>query len=383
MQLKVRLSAALILIAATPAAAEVDFVVHISVDGLRGDLLQELIEDDPASFSHFKKFVTEGATTFNARTDYSHTNTLPNHTTLLTARPVLQPAGQPSSTHHGYSSNGDPPPGETVHNAGNPNLAYVASVFDVAHDHGLSTALYASKPKFVLFEQSYDAAAGALDLIPPDDGTDKIDVYVLDLIDVDDTFVSDLAANHYTYSLVHFTEPDAIGHVFGWGSFFWDVSVAEVDEHLDDLFDLIAVDPVLHDRTVIILSADHGGHGTSHSDETDPRNYTIPFFVWGPGVEAGADLYALNPATRLDPGPGRPDYNATPPPIRNGDGANVALQLLGLGPVPGSTINVAQDLRLSSLPPAIPAIPGWALILVAMSIVGCASWMLALRTQRD
>ena len=33
----------------------------------------------------------------------------------------------------------------------------------------------------------------------------------------------------------------------------------------------------------------------------DPEHYTIPFMVWGPGIEAGADLYALSTGVRSDP----------------------------------------------------------------------------------
>ena len=66
---------------------------------------------------------------------------------------------------------------------------------------------------------------------------------------------------------------------------------------------------------------------------------------------SGADLYALNPDSRLNPGTARPDYSAPVQPIRNGEAANVALKLLGLEPVPGSTINHAQDLALTIPPP--------------------------------
>ncbi|MDX2474843.1 MAG: hypothetical protein QNL91_14175, partial [Candidatus Krumholzibacteria bacterium] len=82
-------------------------------------------------------------------------------------------------------------------------------------------------------------------------------------------------------------------------------------------------------------TTDHGGTAYGHNNAADSRMYTIPFFVWGADVAVGGDLYGLNPG-RLDPGVGRPDYNAVAP-IRNGDGGNLALSLLGLPAVAGST----------------------------------------------
>ena len=137
--------------------SKVNHVIHISIDGLRGDLLESLVSEDPGNYSNFRRFVTEGATTFNARNDYTDTSTLPNHTAILTARPVAQPEGGPSTAHHGYLDNSDPSPSTTLHNGGNENLSYVPSVFDVVHDAGLSTALYGSKGKFVIYDRSYDA----------------------------------------------------------------------------------------------------------------------------------------------------------------------------------------------------------------------------------
>lgn len=332
-------------------ALAVNHVIHISVDGLPSHLLEANMNANPTEHSNFWRFVNEGATTFNARTDYTDTETLPNHTSMVTGRPVAQPSGMPNTTHHGYTNNGFPLSSQTLHNTGNPNLSYIASTFDVAHDNGLSTALHASKTKFDIFEQSYTSITGAPDTTGPDNGRDKIDVY----LGTDNPFLShpqyliDMAANEFNYSFVHFRLPDAIGHADGWGSVPWNDIVEFTDDNIGDIFNLVETDAGLVDDTIIILTSDHGGSGNGHTPATDPEHYTIPVFVWGPGVAAGADLYDLNPLSRTDPGTGRPDHSASGQPIRNGGTGNLALDLLGLGPVNGSIINSNQDLLVASL----------------------------------
>jgi hypothetical protein len=295
--------------------------------------------------------VDGGASTFNARTDYTHTVTLPNHTCMVTGRPVLQPDGQPDTVHHGYVSNTDPGLFDTLHDLGNPALPYIAGVFDVVHDHGLSTALYASKSKFVIFDQSYDATNGAPDATGPDDGRDKIDVYYYassgvpaNAAPMQAAFMADLAAGPRDFSFVHYRDPDSAGHAGGWGGALWNDAVQAVDGYLGEILDFVDANPGLMGRTVVIVIADHGGADTDHSLATDWRNYIVPFFVWGTEVSAHADLYALNPTSRLDPGGARPDYNVAVAPIRNGDSGNLALDLLDLPAIAGSSVNAARDL---------------------------------------
>ncbi len=325
-----------------------EFVIQISVDGLRPDFLQTLINNGSAP--NFQRFQTEGAWTNNARTDFTHTNTLPNHTTMLTSRPVSQPAGMPNTTHHGYSWNDVPQDtDDTIHNfagpgnpPGNPNVPYKASTFDVAHDAGLSTALFASKHKFIIYNQSYP---------------DKIDTYFAPEVTatMQDQLLDDLAASHFNYTFLHYADADDAGHGSGWGTTAWNNAVIVIDGYLGELFDLVESDVTLAGRTAIILSADHGGTGTGHSTPTTVTNYTIPFFAWGAGVGQG-DLYSINSATRTNPGTTRPNYDALGQPIRNGDGGNLALSLLGLGPIPGSLINASQDLRVAVPVPATAAL---------------------------
>ncbi|MDX2475364.1 MAG: alkaline phosphatase family protein [Candidatus Krumholzibacteria bacterium] len=350
-----------LILLATPSLADpVDRVILISVDGLRADLLANLLAGDVnGDYANFQRLVDEGSATFNARTDFTHTVTLPNHTSMITGRPVLQPVGQPVTVHHGYTSNSTPQPTDTLHNVGNPGVSYIASVFDVAHDHGLSTALYASKSKFVIFDQSYDALSGAPDVTGPDNGPDKIDTFLTvssgspsNAAPMQASFMADLATDPAQFNFVHYRDPDSAGHAFTWGSAAWNNSVKAVDGYLGELLDFVDANPVLMGRTVIILTTDHGGTAYGHNNAADPRMYMIPFFVWGAGVAVGGDLYGLNPG-RLNPGVGRPDYNAVAP-IRNGDSGDLALSLLGLPAVAGSSIGAAQDLGVTAPVSSVP-----------------------------
>lgn len=67
--------------------------------------------------------------------------------------------------------------------------------------------------------------------------------------------------------------------------------------------------------------------------------------VWGPGVAAGRDLYAINPTYRT-PGAARTSYSGRQP-IRNGDLADLVTDVLDLPLVPGAEFNRARALTVS------------------------------------
>jgi predicted AlkP superfamily pyrophosphatase or phosphodiesterase len=253
-------------------------VIHISVDGLRADAVARL---GAARLPNFYRLRTEGTFTDNARTDYDYTVTLPDHACELTSRPVLGPDG------HGLTFNYDD--GRTLAQI---HGSYVAGAFDVTHDNGCATGMYASKSKFDLFERSWNADNGAPDTIGPDNGRDKIDVYVNDAntTSLVATYIADMVSGLMQYSFIHVTDLDDVGHDFGWDSQPYFEALIHVDGLMGRVFDLVDSDAFLTGNTWIIVVADHGGDGTSHSDATDPLNYTVPFYAWGPGVPAGADL---------------------------------------------------------------------------------------------
>ncbi|MCX5752764.1 MAG: alkaline phosphatase family protein [Candidatus Krumholzibacteria bacterium] len=315
----------------SPSRGAAPYVIHVSVDGLRGDAIAMI---GPRTLPHLYRLRIEGAFTDNARNDFDITVTLPNHACELTSRPVLGPEG------HGVSFNSDD--GRTL---GAIHGSYVAGVFDVAHDHGLATGMYASKSKFALFERSWNATNGAPDTTGIDDGRDKIDVYVYqgNTEALLDSFVARMVVAPHRYAFIHIADPDGAGHSYGWESAYYLDSIRKVDGLIGRILDLIDGDARLVNDTYLVVTADHGGHGTDHENAADPLNYTIPLYAWGPGIPAGADLYWLNPSTRANPGNGRPSYAVSPPPIRNSESANLSLDLLGLPSVPGSVLDAAQD----------------------------------------
>ncbi len=346
--------------AAASATHVYDRVLLISVDGLRSDAL---LVRDGADFPAFAR-LQKGAGTLNARTDPDYTVTLPNHTCMLTGRPVLGAEG------HAWIENEDPPPGATL--ASNKG-AYVAGIFDVAHDRGVRTALLVGKTKFSLYDASWDAEHGAADTVPPDDGRKKIDVfqYAEKTADLGDAILRELTgsdtvgkegakdAGRKRLVFAHFAATDLTAHASGWdvtpGSKYLK-ALASIDHEIGRVLDAVEKDEALRGKVAVILTADHGGGAPfkSHEQTRFWVDYVIPFLVWTGDGGTPRDLYELNATTRKDPGITQPKIahadaagGARPlPPIRNGDSGNLALSLLGLPAVPGSTLNAAQDLRI-------------------------------------
>jgi predicted AlkP superfamily pyrophosphatase or phosphodiesterase len=288
-------------------------VLAISVDGLN----VEALSDGGA----FARLLDEGASTLDARTEVELTVTLPNHTGMLTGRRVDADHGG-----HGVTWN-EEIPGRTVPG---PSGDGVSSVFDVVHDAGGTTALFAGKDKFATFERSWP---DAIDEFEVEEDADAL---------VDDA-IEDLTTQRRRFTFLHLELPDVAGHASGWMSPAYLDAVAETDRLLGEVLDAVDATPRLSKRLVVVLTADHGGPPgeKQHDDADELANYRIPFAVWGRGIPAG-DLYELNPDYD-EPGSTQPSYDG-PQPVRNGDLANLATELLGLGPVPGSELDAEQDL---------------------------------------
>src|ERR1051326_2875931 len=73
-------------------AAQVQYVVQVSLDGLGAKYLEYYVSNAPAQFPNFIRLMQSGAFTFNARCDYDISETVPNHASIFTGRPVKMDA---------------------------------------------------------------------------------------------------------------------------------------------------------------------------------------------------------------------------------------------------------------------------------------------------
>lgn len=299
-------------------------VLAISVDGLNPAALTRLGKDRTPVLH---RLLAEGAATRNARTERELTLTLPNHTGMVTGRRVDAAKGG-----HGVTWNTHRP-GTTVQRAAGHG---VSSVFSVVHGAGGESVVFTGKEKFTLFDRSWPAGVDAL-------------TYDEDPLALVRAARRDLLHEDRALTFVHVATPDVAGHEHGFMSPAYLDAVARTDRLIGKLVRAVEGDEELRREVVVVLTADHGGKGRDHFDPTRYANHRVPFLAWGPGI-APADLYALNP-DRSEPGRTRTSY-AGRQPVRNGDLANLALDLLDLPAVPGSEHNADLDLDVALDPAA-------------------------------
>jgi predicted AlkP superfamily pyrophosphatase or phosphodiesterase len=251
---------------------------------------------DRAEMPLFKAMAAEGAHTWEAYTIVPSL-TLPSHTSMLTGVGVQK---------HQITWN--------EWEASKPKLA-VPTIFRLAKKHGLTTAMIVSKSKFKTLEQT-----DSLDkfIIPDEFLSPGIAAATADVI-------KQLAPN---LCFIHFGDPDFTGHQYGVRSPEKMKALSTCDRALGVIRAAIAA-AGLTESSVIILTADHGGHdrtpeenaarakqglapqpGTHGSAES--ADVIIPWIAWGKGVKPGFTITA---------------------PVVQYDTAATALWLLGV-PVP-------------------------------------------------
>ena len=254
-------------VAAWGSSPGADHVFIISIDGGKPAVIAQ------SRMPTLKRLANEGAYTWRASTIYPSV-TLPSHASMLTG---VGPAKH-----------------KIVWNVWKPDagVVHVPTVFSEAKKAGYSTAMFVGKEKF-----RHLAVPGSLDcfhynreqsreLTKPILGSDQVEKSE----SVPAGMVAQDAARYIrekrpNLCFIHFTDPDDIGHKYGWGSREQVKAFEDVDEALGVV--LQALDAAnITSESVVILTADHGGHGKTHGLNI-PADMEIPWVVWGRGVKRG------------------------------------------------------------------------------------------------
>jgi arylsulfatase A-like enzyme len=160
-----------------------------------------------------------------------------------------------------------------------PELGYAAGtdLFDLAHARGLRTVMVVGKEKL---RQVTEPAS-----------TD-----VFEWVDEADPVIARRAAEvmrgGFSVLFVHLRGPDEDGHASGWLSAEQLEGLRETDEAVRIVLEGLEA-ANMREGALIILTADHGGHGTTHGTD-NPEDTTIPWIINGPGVVPGRLAGAIN-----------------------------------------------------------------------------------------
>lgn len=224
--------------------------VIITVDGLASWVLKL------ANTPNINQLMKDGCYTLNART-VKPSATLPAHVSLFTAVP-------PSV--HGFDFD-----------SYIPERGYVQrrTLFAFAKAKGMSTAMIVGKkklfhlanPRWVDYAPEIKKANALKVLHAALDCIRKMKPHVL---------------------LIHFPDTDWAGHEHGWGSKAQLDEVARCDAHIGSIVKALK-ELGMWEGTLLVITADHGGHGRGHLGN-DERDLIIPLIFSGGAVKQRGEL---------------------------------------------------------------------------------------------
>lgn len=229
---------------ATPTpVARARRVVILSIDGMRPDAIPMV------PMQNLLELMQNGAYSNSAQTTYPSV-TLSGHASMLTG---LCPSK------HGVNWNDYMPEN---------GYAQGTDLFDVAHAAGLHTYMFVTKKK--------------LGQITEPSSLDKL-VFVNDR----DTVLMDRLLDEFPEDFgllfIHFGITDGMGESYGWLSKQQLSVLYRADQSLGRFLDALD-ERGLRGETLIIVTADHGGHDSTHGSNS-PEDMTIPWIASGAGIQ--------------------------------------------------------------------------------------------------
>ncbi|MCE7861094.1 MAG: hypothetical protein DYG86_15075 [Chloroflexi bacterium CFX2] len=221
-------------------------VLILSIDGFRPDAMPL------APMPYLMSLLNESAYSLTAQTVYPSV-TLVAHTSML--------SGQCPDKHKVDWNDYIPENG----------YAQVTVLFDVAHEAGMQTVMYVGKEKLRQITE------------PP-----STDIFKF-INDRDLVIAEDLIQNFpadFRLMFVHFPTADWMGHEYGWLSPEQLSVLSRADQAIEKLVTELN-NRGLREETLFIITADHGGHDTTHGSSL-PEDMTIPWIASGAGIKPAA-----------------------------------------------------------------------------------------------
>ncbi|MFN8399539.1 MAG: alkaline phosphatase family protein [Anaerolineales bacterium] len=217
-------------------------VLILSIDGFRPDAIQL------APMPFLTTLLIRSAYSLNAQTVYPSV-TLVAHTSML--------SGQCPAKHKVDWNDYIPENG----------YAQVTDLFDIVHAAGMQTVMYVGKEK--------------LRQITEPQSTD-IFTYIndRDLVITDD-LIQNFPAD-FRLMFVHFPTTDAMGHTYGWLSPEQLSVLFRADQAIEKIYTELETRGLMNE-TLFIITADHGGHATTHGSSMY-EDMTIPWIAFGAGI---------------------------------------------------------------------------------------------------
>jgi len=223
-------------------------VLIVSFDGLRPDAITE------AQMTNVMSLIQTGAYTFGGQTIMPST-TLPSHASMLVG---TCPEKHIVRWNEYVPENG---------------FAMGTDIFDIAHAAGLRTVMVVGKEK--LRQVTEPASTDYFAFV---DETDKIK----DPLTIEQLAMQQILQG-FGLMFVHFPSGDLAGHEHGWMSRQQLRAYAADDESFGFILEALR-NHGLFQSTLIILTADHGGHDTTHGTAM-LEDTTIPWIISGFGIE--------------------------------------------------------------------------------------------------
>ncbi len=261
------------------------YALIITIDGLRPDAITE--ENSP----NLSKLIKLGSYSAKAQT-VDPPKTLPSHISLVT--------GLVPKKHLTFIN-------EWIDEMG---YTEFETIFTQAKKEGFRTAMFVGKDKL-----NFIAVPGSIDKL------EVIDYSPNSVDEITQSFISYLSKNKMGITLLHFPEPDIPGHKKGWMSAEYIASVKRIDSEISEIIQSLKYLGI-YDRTLIVITADHGGKNKNHKGD-DPLVTTIPWLAVGKHI--------------------RTDYKIKEQ-VYIYDTAPTVLKALGIKPVPNTDGKVIKEI---------------------------------------